>query len=164
MCRTMLAKVFDTQVSTSGSLLLRLSHQRKGLSTQPPSVPGTVPSKLPSQPPKRLTSDASLQQSCPVRTPLDDPTRSDWEVISDSSSGDPHNILVVDAHLDAIYGAGILRRPPKRRPPSRQWPLHQVPKPHLNIRPPDRQPKNSPPHKKPNNPTPPLRRSLPPES
>src|SRR6478735_1121390 len=108
MCPTMLAKVFDIQVSTSGSLLLRLSHQRKGLSTQPPSVPGTVPSYLPSQPPKRLTSDASLQQSCPVRTPLDDPTRSDWNVISDSSSGDPNNILVVDAHLDAIYGAGIL--------------------------------------------------------
>jgi hypothetical protein len=99
-----------------------------------------------------------------VRTPLDDPTRSDWNVISDSSSGDPNNILVVDAHLDAIYGAGILRRPPKRRPPSRQWPLHQVRKPHLNIRPPDRQPKNSPPHKKPKNPTPPLRRSQPPES
>ena len=70
MCPTMLAKVFDIQVSTSGSLLLRLSRQRKGLSTQPPSSPGTVPSKLPSKPPKRSTSDASLQQSWPVRTPL----------------------------------------------------------------------------------------------
>jgi hypothetical protein len=31
----MLAKVFDIHVITSGSLLLRLSHHRKGLSTQP---------------------------------------------------------------------------------------------------------------------------------
>src|SRR5215467_12611642 len=70
MYPTMLAKVLDIQVSTSGSLLLRLSHQRKGLSTHPPSSPGTVPSKLPSKPPKRATSDGSLQQSWPVSTPL----------------------------------------------------------------------------------------------
>jgi hypothetical protein len=31
-------------VSTSGSLLSKLSHQRKGLSTHPPSKLGTLPS------------------------------------------------------------------------------------------------------------------------
>lgn len=39
---------------------------------------------------------------------IDDPNRSDWNVIADSRGGDPDNILVVDAHLDAIYGAGML--------------------------------------------------------
>jgi len=35
-------------------------------------------------------------------------TRSDWNVIADSKGGDPNNILVIDAHLDAIFGAGML--------------------------------------------------------
>lgn len=39
---------------------------------------------------------------------IDDPNRSDWNVIADSKGGDPNNVLVVDAHLDAIYGAGML--------------------------------------------------------
>jgi hypothetical protein len=39
---------------------------------------------------------------------IEDPNRSDWNVIADSKGGDPNNILVVDAHLDAIYGAGML--------------------------------------------------------
>jgi hypothetical protein len=39
---------------------------------------------------------------------IDDPNRSDWNVIADSRGGDPNNILVIDAHLDAIYGAGML--------------------------------------------------------
>jgi hypothetical protein len=39
---------------------------------------------------------------------IDDPNRADWNVIADSKGGDPNNILVVDAHLDAIYGAGML--------------------------------------------------------
>ena len=39
---------------------------------------------------------------------IDDPNRPDWNVIADSRGGDPNNILVVDAHLDAIYGAGML--------------------------------------------------------
>ena len=42
-----------------------------------------------------------------VRT-VDDPNRADWNVIADSRTGDPDNVLVVDAHLDAIYGAGML--------------------------------------------------------
>jgi len=50
--------------------------------------------------------------SAPVLTvdvqAIDDPNRSDWNVIADSRGGDPNNILVVDAHLDAIYGAGML--------------------------------------------------------
>jgi hypothetical protein len=39
---------------------------------------------------------------------ISDPNRSDWNVIADSKGGDPNNILVIDAHLDAIYGAGML--------------------------------------------------------
>jgi peptidase M28-like protein/PA domain-containing protein len=39
---------------------------------------------------------------------IEDPNRSDWNVIADSKGGDPNNILVVDAHLDAIFGAGML--------------------------------------------------------
>ncbi|HET9646764.1 MAG TPA: M28 family peptidase [Microlunatus sp.] len=53
-------------------------------------VPGSAPV---------LTVDVNL---------IDDPNRSDWNVIADSRGGDPNNILVVDAHLDAIYGAGML--------------------------------------------------------
>jgi hypothetical protein len=37
-----------------------------------------------------------------------DPNRDDWNVIAESKGGDPKNVLVVDAHLDAIYGAGML--------------------------------------------------------
>jgi len=44
MLATMLANVFDMNVSTSGSLLSRLSHQRNGLSTHPPSKLGMLPS------------------------------------------------------------------------------------------------------------------------
>jgi Zn-dependent M28 family amino/carboxypeptidase len=37
-----------------------------------------------------------------------DPNRTDWNVIAESKSGDPNHVVVVDAHLDAIYGAGML--------------------------------------------------------
>ena len=60
---TMLANPFDMNVSTFGSLLLRLSHHRNGLSTHPPSVLGMFPSKFPRDPPNRSTSLCSLQQS-----------------------------------------------------------------------------------------------------
>jgi hypothetical protein len=39
---------------------------------------------------------------------IHDPNRVDYNVIADSSGGDPNHVLVVDAHLDAIYGAGML--------------------------------------------------------
>jgi hypothetical protein len=39
---------------------------------------------------------------------IHDPNREDWNVIAESKSGDPNHVLVVDAHLDAIYGAGML--------------------------------------------------------
>src|SRR3954452_8691631 len=39
---------------------------------------------------------------------IEDPHRSDWNVIADSRSGNPNKVLVVDAHLDAIFGAGML--------------------------------------------------------
>jgi len=35
-------------------------------------------------------------------------TRNDYNVIADSKTGDPNHVLVVDAHLDAIYGEGML--------------------------------------------------------
>ena len=37
-----------------------------------------------------------------------DPSRDDWNVIAESKGGDKNHVVVVDAHLDAIYGAGML--------------------------------------------------------
>src|SRR6059058_3631110 len=37
-----------------------------------------------------------------------DPNRTDWNVIADSKGGDKNHVVVVDAHLDAIFGAGML--------------------------------------------------------
>ena len=37
-----------------------------------------------------------------------DPNRLDWNVIADSKGGDKNHVVVIDAHLDAIYGAGML--------------------------------------------------------
>jgi hypothetical protein len=39
---------------------------------------------------------------------IHDPNRTDWNVIAESKRGDPNHVLVVDAHLDAVYGAGML--------------------------------------------------------
>jgi Peptidase family M28/PA domain len=36
------------------------------------------------------------------------PNADDWNVIAESKGGDKNHVLVVDAHLDAIYGAGML--------------------------------------------------------
>jgi hypothetical protein len=36
------------------------------------------------------------------------PNTPDYNVIAESQGGDPNHVLVVDAHLDAIYGAGML--------------------------------------------------------
>lgn len=36
------------------------------------------------------------------------PNAPDYNVIADSKGGDPNHVVVVDAHLDAIYGAGML--------------------------------------------------------
>src|SRR6202043_406001 len=35
------------------------------------------------------------------------PNADDYNVIADSRGGDPNHVVVVDAHLDAIYGAGM---------------------------------------------------------
>jgi peptidase M28-like protein len=35
-------------------------------------------------------------------------TRPDYNVIAESKGGDPNHVVVIDAHLDAIYGAGML--------------------------------------------------------
>src|SRR5215468_1038656 len=37
-----------------------------------------------------------------------DYNRTDWNVIAESKGGDKNHVVVVDAHLDAIYGAGML--------------------------------------------------------
>jgi Peptidase family M28/PA domain len=39
---------------------------------------------------------------------IEDKNRPDYNVIAESKGGDPNSVLVVDAHLDAIYGAGML--------------------------------------------------------
>jgi hypothetical protein len=39
---------------------------------------------------------------------LVDPNADDYNVIAESKGGDKNHVLVVDAHLDAIYGAGML--------------------------------------------------------
>ena len=39
---------------------------------------------------------------------ITDPTRDDYNVIADSKGGNTNHVVVVDAHLDAIYGAGML--------------------------------------------------------
>ena len=58
------------------------------------------------------------QQAVQLGTPLPtvnlnidailDPNRTDWNVIAESKGGDKNHVVVVDAHLDAIYGAGML--------------------------------------------------------
>jgi hypothetical protein len=37
-----------------------------------------------------------------------DPNRDDYNVIAESKGGDKNHVVVVDAHLDAIFGAGML--------------------------------------------------------
>jgi len=37
-----------------------------------------------------------------------DPNRPDYNLIAESQGGDKNHVVVVDAHLDAIYGAGML--------------------------------------------------------
>ena len=39
---------------------------------------------------------------------IERPNAEDYNVIADSKGGDPNSVLVVDAHLDAIFGAGML--------------------------------------------------------
>jgi len=39
---------------------------------------------------------------------ITDPARDDYNVIADSKGGDKNHTVVIDAHLDAIYGAGML--------------------------------------------------------
>jgi Zn-dependent M28 family amino/carboxypeptidase len=57
---------------------------------------------------------SAVQNSTPLPTTsisidaIFDPNRLDWNVIADSAGGDKNHTVVVDAHLDAIYGAGML--------------------------------------------------------
>ena len=39
---------------------------------------------------------------------IQDPNREDYNLIAESPGGDKNHVVVVDAHLDAIYGAGML--------------------------------------------------------
>jgi hypothetical protein len=51
-----------------------------------------------SAPPVAKLNIASIQK----------PNAEDYNVIAESKGGDPNSVLVVDAHLDAIFGAGML--------------------------------------------------------
>jgi Peptidase family M28/PA domain len=58
-------------------------------------------------------NQAQQNQTAPPHLNLDihviqDPNRADYNVIAESKGGDPNHVLVVDAHLDAIFGAGML--------------------------------------------------------
>jgi len=53
-----------------------------------------------------LTSPTAPVMSISVRGVAS--TKTDYNVIADSKSGDRNHVLVVDAHLDAIHGAGML--------------------------------------------------------
>jgi hypothetical protein len=55
-----------------------------------------------------VTSGTALPRMSLDFRGLHDPNRDDYNVIADSRGGDPNHVLVVDAHLDAIYGAGML--------------------------------------------------------
>lgn len=58
--------------------------------------------------------EAAVQAGSPLPTTslsvdvIVDPNRLDWNVIAESKGGDKNHVVVVDAHLDAIYGAGML--------------------------------------------------------
>jgi hypothetical protein len=57
--------------------------------------------------------NSEYQAGTPPQTSLDihvliDPNRDDYNVIAESKGGDKNHTVVVDAHLDAIYGAGML--------------------------------------------------------
>jgi Zn-dependent M28 family amino/carboxypeptidase len=58
--------------------------------------------------------DAAVAAGSPLPTTsisidvIVDPNRVDWNVIAESKGGDKNHVVVVDAHLDAIYGAGML--------------------------------------------------------
>ena len=57
---------------------------------------------------------SAVQNSTPLPTmnltieAIIDPNRTDWNVIADSKGGNKNHVVVVDAHLDSIYGAGML--------------------------------------------------------
>jgi hypothetical protein len=57
---------------------------------------------------------AAVQNGSPLPTTslsiqvIVDPNRDDWNVIAESKGGDKNHVVVVDAHLDAIFGAGML--------------------------------------------------------
>src|SRR3954447_22476791 len=55
-----------------------------------------------------VASSTALPQMTLDFRGIHDPNREDYNVIADSKGGDPNHVLVVDAHLDAIYGAGML--------------------------------------------------------
>jgi hypothetical protein len=56
---------------------------------------------------RRYVAGAAPTVHLDVRT-LYDPSAVDYNLIADSPFGDPNRVVVVDAHLDSIYGAGML--------------------------------------------------------
>ncbi len=71
-------------------------------------VPFSVGSDLRSQYLTAVTGGSTLPTlTIEVKT-ISRPNAIDYNVIAESRGGDPNKVLVVDAHLDAIYGAGML--------------------------------------------------------
>jgi len=78
-----------------------------------PSIPAgwtsfAVGSDLYSQYQQAVATHAALPRVSLNVLGFSDPNRDDYNVIADSKGGDKNHVLVVDAHLDAIYGAGML--------------------------------------------------------
>jgi hypothetical protein len=55
---------------------------------------------------KSLLGEASPHVSMSIHSVSEQ--RPDYNVIAESKGGDPNHVVVIDAHLDAIYGAGML--------------------------------------------------------
>ena len=64
------------------------------------------------RPPQPVPAGGQARTALPVMTidiqAIVNPNADDYNVIADSKGGDPNHVLVVDAHLDAIFGAGML--------------------------------------------------------
>jgi hypothetical protein len=78
-----------------------------------PSIPAgwtsfAVGTDLYSQYQQAVAANAALPRVSLNVLGFSDPSRDDYNVIADSKGGDKNHVLVVDAHLDAIYGAGML--------------------------------------------------------
>ena len=74
-----------------------------------PTIPvGFTSFAIGQQPLQRLRGRRRRRTRSSTSTSVVDPNRDDYNVIAESKGGDPNHVVVVDAHLDAIFGAGML--------------------------------------------------------